>query len=197
MRAALSEVDSDAPSQIFLPNPDFPTPILRKHVTKRTLIFPGSFNPLHIGHKLLLTHAFFRSGIDKVVAAMISPNGHKAVRRKFRQEKDTLFLTRQERGRLWADQELMPWSWVNPYSSRVTDGLEGALVTVAEADGFDIEFVHVVGGDHVDKAAARYRPNKDSLEPIVVLSDGLRSVLRHVNGSPMTLVVIIWSVANI
>jgi hypothetical protein len=38
----------------------------------------------------LLTHAFFRSNLDNVVAAIISPNSTKSIRKKLRNEPDAI-----------------------------------------------------------------------------------------------------------
>jgi hypothetical protein len=93
MRAALLKAHGEAPEQIFRPSSRFPTPRLQKEVKNRILTYPGSFNPPHAGHKLLLTHTFFRSASDNVVAAIISPNSTKSVRNKVRNEPDSLVLS--------------------------------------------------------------------------------------------------------
>jgi hypothetical protein len=54
MRAALLEAHGEAPNQIFRRSSGFPTPHLQKEAKYRIFIFPGSFNPPRVGHKLLL-----------------------------------------------------------------------------------------------------------------------------------------------
>jgi hypothetical protein len=115
VRAALLEVNGCAPEQIFRPLKRFPKPQLRKGVTNRILTFPGTFNLPYMGHNLLLTHTFFRSNLENVVAAIISPNSTKSTKKKLKNEADALILTRKERVSLWNDPFLTPWSWVNPY----------------------------------------------------------------------------------
>jgi hypothetical protein len=185
VRAALLEVNGCAPEQIFRPLKRFPKPQLRKGVTNRILTFPGTFNLPYMGHNLLLTHTFFRSNLENVVAAIISPNSTKSTKKKLKNEADALILTRKERVSLWNDPFLTPWSWVNPYMHQKSGDFENALLNATEADGFQIEFVLVVGGDHIDQAAACN--DTSLLEPTVVFSDGLQSFPRAPNGAPLHL----------
>jgi hypothetical protein len=186
MRAALLEANGCAPGQIFRPSKHFPKPLLRKGVMNRIITFPGSFAPPHMGHKLLLTHAFFRSNLDNVVAAIISPNSTRSIRKKLRNEPDAMLLTRKERASLWDDPFLTPWSWVNPFPHQKSGNFENVLLRAVEADGYEIEFVLIVGGDHMNQAATEN--NTDSIEPTVVLSDGLRSIPRAPSGAPLPFV---------
>jgi hypothetical protein len=187
MHATLLEVSGRAPKQIFRPSERFPKPQLRKGVMNRILVFLGSFNPPHVGHKLLLTHVFFRSDLKNIVAAIISLNCTRSVKNKIKDEPDALVLSRKERARLWEDELLTPWSWVDPYKHQSDGDFGNALLDAVESDGSRIEFILVVGGDHIDEAAAsNINCNvKDSLEPTVVFSDGLRSVPRGIDGSPL------------
>jgi hypothetical protein len=186
LRATLMQVCGEAPDEIFLSSKRFSKPQLRKGVMNRILIFPGSLNPPHTGHKLLLTHAFFRPNLDNAVAAIISPNSTKSIRRKLRNEPDALVLSRVERAELWDDDHLTPWSWVNHHKHQDDGDFENTLLHLAQADGFDIEFSLVTGGDHVEQAAASNNGEEDPLEPTVIFSDGWRSVPRALDGSLLT-----------
>jgi hypothetical protein len=186
LHAALMQFCGEAPERIFRSSKRFPKPQLRKGVLNRILMYPGSFNPPHMGHKLLLTHAFFRSNMENVVAAIVSPNSSEWIRKKLHNEPDALILSREERARLWDDDQLTPWSWVNPYKNQSDGDFENALLRIVQANGFDIEFALVVGGDHIEQAASNNNDDEDSLEPIVIFSDGLRSVPRAPNGSLLT-----------
>jgi hypothetical protein len=185
IRAALLDVNGSAPEQIFRQSKCFPKPQLRKGVKNHILSFPGTFNPPLMGHKLLLSHTFFRSDLENLVASIISPNSTKSTKKKLKNETDALILSRKERVGLWSDPSLTPWSWINPYSHQKNGDSENHLLSAIETDGFEVEFVLVVGGDHISQAAAINDPG--SLKPTVVFSDSLRSYPRAPTGSPLPL----------
>lgn len=110
IHAAILKTNRQKSKPIFTVSKAFPAPKLRKGVKNTILIFPGSFNPPHMGHKLLLTHAFFRSNLENVVAAFIVPSPDKAIRDKYKLEKHALKLSFEERTKLWGEEMLTPWS---------------------------------------------------------------------------------------
>ncbi|KAF2243514.1 hypothetical protein BU26DRAFT_493503 [Trematosphaeria pertusa] len=124
IRAVLPpDIHDELPTCFFRPSATFPTPTLKKGITNRVILFSGSFNPPHIGHKLLLCHAFFRSTYPNVIAAIITP----------------------------ASKCLDPWVLVNPYGMRVHRAITEDLFEAAAKDGFKIEFVVVGGPDYLTK----------------------------------------------
>jgi hypothetical protein len=84
MRIAMVQVCGRAPSEIFKRSAALPPPTLRKDVVNTIITFGGAFNPPHIGHKLLLTHTFFRSSFPNAVAAIIMPDTTANVAKKLR-----------------------------------------------------------------------------------------------------------------
>lgn len=63
-----------------------------------------------------------------------------------------------------------------------------ALLHAAQVDGFDIELVFVVGGDHVHEAVeCGHIDGDESTEPTVIFSDGVRLIPRTLEGAPLTL----------
>lgn len=84
---------------VFNPSQTSPALILQKGVTDHILLYRGSFNPPHIGHKLLLNYAFLRTSISNLVAAFIKPSAVKRLEHKIRHEvkqhgADTLVLSK-------------------------------------------------------------------------------------------------------
>lgn len=72
LKGALARVCGDFPQDILLPSAN--PPMLRKGVVNHVLVYRGSFNPPHVGHKTLLAHAFFRSSYENMVGAIIVPS---------------------------------------------------------------------------------------------------------------------------
>jgi nicotinic acid mononucleotide adenylyltransferase len=56
--------------------------MLRKNAVNYILIYRGSFNPPHIGHRALLAHTFFRSSYENTVAAFIVPSSNDLLEEK-------------------------------------------------------------------------------------------------------------------
>ncbi|KAF2640580.1 hypothetical protein P280DRAFT_469327 [Massarina eburnea CBS 473.64] len=169
-----TSVQAKLPSPLFRRTSWISTPTLQKGVKSRVLLFTGSFNPPHIGHKLLLTHAFFRSAYPNVIAAIILPSPSPSVHRKAagimikdgRKASDSDFddvdngsvvagarrqnqyaIKRKNRVKLWRDELLSPWVWIAKYGKECYTAvfrLEG----LARKDGFDLEFVVIGGTDY-------------------------------------------------
>ena len=107
------------PRKIFRPNPNGQTPTLRSDRENRILVYPGSFNPPHLGQTGLLWHTYL-SLDDKTIAAMILPMSTASVSRKKLTGNemgldDRMFkLSSIQRGQLWRDNILSRFTWVWP-----------------------------------------------------------------------------------
>ncbi|KAF2734215.1 hypothetical protein EJ04DRAFT_523909 [Polyplosphaeria fusca] len=154
MKRALVEVTGmQDTSTIFTVHPSFPTPTLRSDKKNRIIAFAGHFNPPHIGHKLLLTHAYLRYPTDNVIAAFIQPLDDDKVFLKLAlkyHEIPPLVLTKQQRASLWQDPLLTPWAWANQH---LPDALFGSfcqrLLQMAADAGFEMSYTVLVGPDCV------------------------------------------------
>jgi hypothetical protein len=86
-------------------------PILRKGVINHILVYRRSFDPLHVGHKTLLTHAFFRSSYENIAAALIMPRNDEQLEERMavsdKGETPAIVLTRSQRAGLWQDNTMM------------------------------------------------------------------------------------------
>ncbi|KAI1209761.1 uncharacterized protein F4807DRAFT_89211 [Annulohypoxylon truncatum] len=127
-------------------------PILRKGRTNRILLYNGCFNPPHRGHLAHLRHAFRYAGADlNVVGAVILVAGDEYLRWKLGRDSGAgLKLDEGDRMVLWEEglqEEGINWCWVFAENDwmRAVEILERKF----EEDGFDVEFVHLAGGDKV------------------------------------------------
>lgn len=196
VHAALRKVHGPSSGRIFRSSPDFTMPQLTKGAVNPILLFPGSFNLVHVGHKLFPTHDFFRSHLDNVVAAITSPNSTEFVRKKLVDEPNALIMSRVERGRLWQDHMLTPWSLVYSNVRRSDNDFKNALIKATAAEGYVIEFVLVMGGDilkdrrahdslqsHEFRQSIQHTAISDHIQICVIFSNGLRSTPQYRGGS--------------
>jgi hypothetical protein len=146
-KALPKRVRNKLPPHLFRPSESIKVPTLRKNRLNPVLIFPGSFNPPHIGHKIILAHAFLCSTYGKIIAAIIQPVPTRKIRGKDHLEPKLLF-DHAERTRLCHDDMLNPWSWVAPPLKKL--GLYKKLFTMTRDDGFPIAFVNLSGTDYCD-----------------------------------------------
>ena len=151
--------------QIFRRAPHVQSPTLRSDRENRVLVFPGSFNPPHLGHAALLWHTYLCLD-DKTIAAMILPmrtasaSASKKKLTKAANPRDgrAFKLSSHQRAQLWQDEVLSRFIWVWP-----ADGCEGSsaflrcMQKLTEADGFKLAFPSLHGGDHFK----RFRPGGD------------------------------------
>ncbi|ORY01430.1 hypothetical protein BCR34DRAFT_433731, partial [Clohesyomyces aquaticus] len=124
-------------------------PTLCKGKSNRVLLFSGQFNPPHIGHKLLLSHGFFRSAYSNIIAAFVLPMQNRALRAKLALEKDPLILTREQRTQLWDEELLNPWNWVFSRRKKRFRKFWDELVACTRKDGFHLEPVLLCGPDYI------------------------------------------------
>jgi hypothetical protein len=174
IKAALLQVYGESPTSIFLPTPTSSGPHLRKGVANRILLYRGSFNPPHIGHKTLLTHTFFRTDLTNVIAALIIPTPTVDVSRKLRRETNPIVLSRVERGALWQHDLLMQWAWVHTYS-RSFRTMRKALTQQAAQDGFELEFFMVAGGENAIRYGEKLSESESEM-PDLIFSDAFRQI---------------------
>ena len=159
----------DLPAKIFPESSWIQPPTLRRGVKNRVIVYSGCFNPPHIGHKQVLTHAFFRSAYPDVVAAIVLPAGSQSVENKMAYYKrraresgdqqtgqagsglENAVFRLSERAKLWKDDLLHPWCWIFEYEEEFTD-VFSTLENDAHEDGFRVDFVMIGGTDHVNDA---------------------------------------------
>lgn len=116
----------------------------------RILLYPGSFNPPHLGHQELLRHAFSRSGSDlNIIAAIVLPLDDTALAWKFKGQTGVQIFTKAQRVRLWKDNVPSEWYWVYDRSIDEWFTFKDSLTKAILREGFDIEFVLLCGPDYV------------------------------------------------
>src|SRR5271156_2536330 len=76
-------------------------PLLSKDKVNRVLIYPGSFNPPHVGHLSVLRHAFESSPDLNIVAGVVVPAIVEQIGEKNYRSRRHLVLSREQRSELW------------------------------------------------------------------------------------------------
>ena len=145
----------DPTATIFRPSIHMPPPYLIKGRINYILTFRGCFNPPHQGHKETLCHAFFRGGEGMhLTAAIIFPLDNYSVASKYRRGKSgskDLVLALQHRINLINTSGLYGgWHWCHPRGEPGSEAFKDRLISEAALDGFNIQFITLVGPDHVD-----------------------------------------------
>jgi hypothetical protein len=188
MRIAMVHVYGRAPSEIFKRSAALPPPTLRKDVVNTIIAFGGAFNPPHVGHKLLLTHTFFRSSFPNAVAAIIIPDTMANVARKLRRlgEPEHLALKVSECAMLWHDDLLAPWIYVDQNEGTPFNLFEDFLKREALKDGFRLQFVPLLGVNHLEEFP--YYQNVGEFHQNTIYCDSLKPLAcQTVSGAPMQL----------
>src|SRR5271167_970439 len=72
-------------------------PLLSKDRANRVLIYPGSFNPPHIGHLSVLRHAFESSPDLNIVAGIVVPVAVELIEKENYRSGRHLVLSREQR----------------------------------------------------------------------------------------------------
>ncbi|KAK1974413.1 hypothetical protein LZ30DRAFT_408992 [Colletotrichum cereale] len=126
-------------------------PLLRRGRMNRVIVYPGCFNPPHLGHYNMLRRAFEGSRDINVVAAVVFPLNDSRLEGKYAMS-DGLILSKAERVRLWrSDARFMPEWWVYDGDEGDWYALRDDLEEAIERDGFEIQFSSVLGPDHIGR----------------------------------------------
>ncbi|KAI9656996.1 MAG: hypothetical protein M1829_000353 [Trizodia sp. TS-e1964] len=117
----------------------------------RILVFRSCFNPAHLGHYELLHYGFLHSGADlNLLAAIVVPHEVQVLLNKFQHRDDALVLNMEERIRLWTGGSAEQWFRVfDDHKSNWNDFKSKFAASITEA-GFKLEWVRLVGPDHID-----------------------------------------------
>ncbi|KAH7092414.1 hypothetical protein FB567DRAFT_545565 [Paraphoma chrysanthemicola] len=124
-------------------------PRLRSDRNNIVLIYPGCFNPPHLGHLALLWHAFLCTD-DKTVAAMFLPLGNGSLSQKASTVElgRSFKLSHKQRSKLLEDEILSRFSWVYPGPALDSAEFILRLQELAKVDGFRVSFPSLHGGDN-------------------------------------------------
>jgi hypothetical protein len=146
-------------------------PLLSKDRVNRVLIYPGSFNPPHVGHLAVLRHAFESSPDLNIVAGIILPTPVEHIEEKNYQSGRCLVLSTEQRSELWKrDAHFPAWAFVPNYtSSQLTEEIANA----AKKDGYEILYIRLSGPDIWDFSRPPAHVDADDAEYLI--SDALRS----------------------
>lgn len=138
---------------IFRTSPGSSVPTLRSNRQNRVLLFPGSFNPPHLGHAALLWHTYLCTD-DKTIAAIVFPLDAEALSCKDGTEVNgkKFMLSKYQRVQLWQDTALRHFTWIYPAEDLDEhENFLASIKTAAEQDGYEITFPTLYGGDHFDQ----------------------------------------------
>lgn len=120
------------------------SPYLKRDQINRILVYPGSFNPPHVGHQASLSYAFNNSGCGlNLIAAIILPLDDNSLIMKVGTRKGAVVLTKEQRVGLWRGQsglEPGPSFWIFDRSTDKWNSLQKRLAEAVSADGFKIDF---------------------------------------------------------
>jgi cytidyltransferase-like protein len=120
-------------------------PLLSKDRVNRVLIYPGSFNPPHVGHLAVLRHAFESCPDLNIVAGIVLPARVEHIEKKNYQSGRCLALSEEQRLELWKRDARFPaWAFAPRYkSSQLTEEIANA----AKKDGYEILYIGLGGPD--------------------------------------------------
>src|SRR5271154_4876479 len=124
-------------------------PLLSKDRVNRVLIYPGSFNPPHVGHLGVLRHAFESSPDLNIVAGIVLPAAVENIEAKNWESGRRLVLSREQRSELWKRDARFPaWAFAPNYESSA--GLREEIANAAKKDGYEILYIKLGGPDACD-----------------------------------------------
>jgi hypothetical protein len=147
-------------------------PLLSKDRVNRVLVYPGSFNPPHVGYLSVLRHAFESSPDLNVVAGIVLPLAVERIEKKNYWSGRCLVLSREQRSELWKRDARFPaWAFAPNYKSSVE--LMEKIANAAKKDGYEILYMELCGPDNWD--FSRPRQHVYEVIPEVLISDAARS----------------------
>ncbi|KJZ77131.1 hypothetical protein HIM_03452 [Hirsutella minnesotensis 3608] len=119
------------------------------------LLYPGSFNPPHRGHKAILNHVLNHTGVGFhfVAAFIVFANDEKLVH-KYRREEKPMVLSKDKRATLWRESDIpRDRVWVFDGSERAWRGLRAQLQQTLQEARIDLSFVLLMGPDWMNSIA--------------------------------------------
>ena len=147
-------------------------PLLSKDRVNRVLVYPGSFNPPHVGHLGVLRHAFESSPDLNIVAAIVFTADVWNIEEKNYRSGRCLVLSSDQRLELWKRDARFPaWAFAPNYESSAR--LKEKIANAAMKDGYEILYVGLGGPDTWD-GCPRQHAYASCAEYLI--SDAARSV---------------------
>lgn len=123
---------------------------LNRKGINRILVYPGAFNPPHIGHLAFMKDSFTNAGDRNLVCAFVDPCTESFLRDiKFKHTKNALILPYEKRARFWySDYRFPSWAAVladSEHGSRSASLMK--LKLFAAELGLAIQFTALRGAD--------------------------------------------------
>lgn len=147
-------------------------PLLSKDRVNRVLIYPGSFNPPHVGHLGVLRHAFESSPDLNIVAGIVLPVAVEHIEEKNYRSGRRLVLSREQRSELWKRDARFP-AWAFAPSHKLAVGFEEKIAKAAKKDGYEILYIRLGGPDTWDFSWPLRHTDTSCIEHLI--SDAARS----------------------
>ena len=121
-------------------------PLLSKDRVNRVLLYPGSFNPPHVGHLSVLRHAFESSPDLNIVAGIVLLMDVERIEEKNYQSGRHLVLSLKQRSELWKRDARFP-AWAFAHSCESSWELREKIANAAKKDGYEILYIRLNGPD--------------------------------------------------
>lgn len=140
-------VEADEP--VFLTQKQTGRSFLSAEGRNRVLIFPGTFNPPHIGHLQLLDSVLQDAmGPLAIRAVIVFPHDDYPVRQKVEQEELPFCLEKKARVRLWKESGYMfTNTWFYTDSKQSLKGLQRQLQKNLKERGIQLSYMLLYGPD--------------------------------------------------
>lgn len=149
---ALLQLGQTPRSPIFRPSNNPPQVI--RNAVNHIILYPGAFNPPHVGHLGVLQHVLLHHGCElNIVAAMVCPSGDEYVEHKNRRTDERFVTSQKDRCALWQEDARFPnnaFTWKKS-TIRVASFVE-KLIEIAGEDGVQIRFVSLYGAEKLRRS---------------------------------------------